>query len=139
MTRISYYVDGTRLFEWAMSVPVVVLAVCLFEWPQLTSAPAFRLFAWALPTNLIGVTFLACGVASITALLVNGSSQEIGPRVRSWTALARAILMLQFGLSTLQAGIEQGFPYTVQPYWFSFAVAELWVAYRAVLDVRHVK
>jgi hypothetical protein len=82
------------------------------------------------------VSFLICGVACIVALLVNGASMVIGPRVRAWAAVARAILWLQFGISTLQAGIEQGYPYTVQPFWFTFALAEVWVAYRAVLDVR---
>jgi hypothetical protein len=135
MNRLRYYVEN-RLFEWAMSIPIVILAMMLFIWPQITAAPAFRLFAWALPAYLIGVSFLICGVTSIVALLVNGASMVIGPRVRAWAAVARALLMLQFGISTLQAGIEQGYPYTVQPYWFTFALAELWVAYRAVLDVR---
>jgi hypothetical protein len=135
VTRISYYV-GNRLFEWAMSVPIMILSLMLFIWPQITSAPAFRLFAWLLPSSVIGISFLICGVACIVALLVNGASMVIGPRVRSWAAMARAILWLQFGISTLQAGFEQGYPYTVQPFWFTFALAEVWVAYRAVLDVR---
>jgi hypothetical protein len=135
VSRISYYL-GNRLFEWAMSVPIVLLSGMLFIWPQITSAPAFRLFAWALPSPLIGVSLMICGVACIVALLVNGASMVLGPRVRSWAAGARALLWLQFGISTLQAGIEQGYPYTVLPFWFTFALAELWVAYRAVLDVR---
>lgn len=137
MVRIAYYVDGTRLLEWAVSIPLVVLAFLLFRWPQMTSAPAFRLFAEWAPGELIGVSFLICGVSCIVALLVNGSSASIGPRIRSWCALARAVLLIQFGISSLQAGFEQNFPYTVTPFWFSFALAELWVAYRAVLDVRN--
>lgn len=136
MRRIAYYVEGTRLLEWTASVPVVVLGIFLFEWPQMTQAPAFRFFVLALPPKLIGATLLICGVMSISALLINGASKEIGPRVRSWTALSRAVLMFQFGLSTIESSIGQGFPFTVQPYWFSFAIAELWVVYRAVLDVR---
>lgn len=135
MRGIFYYIDG-RLFEWVMSIPVVMIALMMFIWPQLATAPAFRLFAWALPTELIGVSLLICGVVCIVALLVNGASIVIGPRIRSWCAFARAVLWLQFGISTLQAGIEQGYPYTVTPFWFTFALAELWVAYRAVLDVR---
>lgn len=138
MKRIFYMVDG-RLFEWVMSIPVVILSVMLFVWPQVAQAPAFRLFSWAVPADLISVSLLACGVACIVALIVNGASLSIGPRVRSWTAMMRSVLWLQFGISTLQAGIEQGYPYTVQPFWFTFALAELWVAYRAVLDVRSHK
>lgn len=135
MKRIQYYV-GNRLFEWAMSIPIVILSVMLFIWPKITAAPAFRLFASAIPSEFIALSFLICGVACIVALLVNGASLELGPRVRAWAALARGLLWLQFGISTLQAGIEQGYPYTVLPFWFTFALAEVWVAYRAVLDVR---
>lgn len=135
MIRIFYYIDG-RLFEWAISVSIVFLSLTLFVWPQITLAPAFQLFAFIVPSRLIGLSLLICGVACIAALIANGASMTIGPRVRSWTALARAVLMLQFGISTLQAGIEQGYLYTVTPFWFTFALAELWVAYRAVLDVR---
>ena len=135
MSKIRSLIDG-RTYEWAVSLPITVLGFMLLTWPQITTAPAFRLFSWAMPSNLIAVSFLICGIACITALLVNGASLEIGPRVRSWMALSRAVLFFQFGLSTLQAGFEQGYPYTVTPFWFSFSLAELWIAYRAVLDVR---
>lgn len=135
MKRLLYYVDG-RLFEWVMSIPVIALSCMLFVWPQITEAPAFRLFAWLIPHQLIAISFLMCGMGCVVALLVNGASLVIGPRVRSWAAVARSILWLQFGISTIQAGMEQGYPYTVTPFWFTFALAELWVAYRAVLDVR---
>lgn len=135
MNRLKYYIAG-RLYEWAISIPIVVLGLMLLIWPQMTQAPAIRLFAWLLPAELIGASFVICGVACIGALIVNGQSEHIGPLVRSCTALARSVLMLQFGISTLQAALDQGYPYTVQPFWFSFALAELWVAYWAVLDVR---
>lgn len=135
INRAFYFLDG-RLFEWVMSFSITMLSLMLFAWPEIIKSPAFRLFAWALPSELIGISFLICGAACIIALLVNGFSMKIGPRVRSWTALARAILWLQFGISTVQAGIEQGYPYTVTPFWLAFALAELWVAYRAILDVR---
>jgi uncharacterized RDD family membrane protein YckC len=35
MNRISYYL-GNRLFEWAMSIPIVMLSLMLFIWPQIT-------------------------------------------------------------------------------------------------------
>lgn len=133
--RIFYYVDG-RLYEWVMSVPIFLLAVMLFIWPQITNAPAFRLFAWLFSPDFIALSFMACGLACIAALIVNGASPKIGPRIRSWTALARSVLWFQFGLSTLQAGLVQGYPFTVLPFWFTFAFAEIWVAYRAGLDVR---
>lgn len=135
MKTIAHYVEG-RLFEWVMSIPIVILGFMLLAWPKITTAPAFHLFAWALPSEAIALSLIVSGFACIAALLANGSSLEIGPRVRSWSALLRGVLWLQFAISTLQASLEQGFPFTVQPFWFTFAVAEIWVAYRAVLDVR---
>lgn len=135
MNRLSYHIDG-RLFEWAMSVPVVMVSLMLFIWPQLPHAPAFQLFSHLVPAPIIGVILMIAGVGCIVALLVNGASMVIGPRVRSWAAMIRAMLWFQFFISTLQAGIEQGYPYTVTPFWLTFALAEVWVAYRAVLDVR---
>lgn len=135
MMRLAHYLDN-RLIEWTVSGPITVLGVMLFIWPQITKAPAFQLFSWMLPSPFIATSFVMIGLVCIAALLVNGASKAIGPRVRQWCALGRAVLMLQFGLSTLQAGIVQGYPYTVTPFWFSFAMAEVWVAYRAVLDVR---
>ncbi len=135
MNRLSYHIDG-RLFEWAMSIPVVMVSLMLFVWPQIAEAPAFHLFANLVPVKIIGIVLLICGVTCIVALLVNGASMVLGPRVRAWAALIRSMLWLQFFISTLQAGIEQGYPYTVTPFWITFALAEVWVAYRAVLDVR---
>lgn len=135
MHRLRYYVEG-RLIEWVNSLSFVVLSVFLFVWPDITTAPAFNLFAWLLPHQLIGVFFFVCGTSCIVALLVNGNSHAIGPRVRAWSALARSALLLQFGLSTIQASVGQDFPFTVTPFWFLYAFAEIWVAYRAVLDVR---
>lgn len=136
MARIEYYLRG-RLVEWMMSTPIIILSLMLFVWPQITEAPAFQLFAAVVPSRLIGVVLLIVGVSCIVALLVNGASMSIGPRVRSWAALARSVLWIQFGLSTVEASIAQGYPYTVTPFWFTFAVAEIYVAYRAVLDVRN--
>lgn len=136
MARIEYYLRN-RLPEWLLTIPLVILSPMLFVWPQIAEAPAFQLFAAVVPTRLIGVLLLIVSVSCVVALLVNGASMVIGPRVRSWAALARAVLWLQFGFSTIEASLAQGYPYTVTPFWFTFAIAEIYVAYRAVLDVRH--
>lgn len=136
MARIEYYLRN-RLPEWLLTVPIVILSPMLFIWPQITEAPAFQLFAAFIPARLIGVVLLIVSVSCVVALLVNGASMVIGPRVRSWAALARSVLWIQFGISTIEAGIAQGYPYTVTPFWFTFALAEIYVAYRAVLDVRN--
>ncbi len=138
ITRMQYYVANREL-EWVDSLSFSALGICVLVWPQVVTAPAFRFFAYVVPHSLIGVLLLACGMTCIVSLLVNGRSAVLGPRIRAWTALIRASLLLQFWLSTVQSSVEQGFPYTVTPFWLGFALGELWVAYRAVLDVRTPK
>ena len=135
MIRLRYYIEG-RLLEWTNSVAFGALGICVLVWPKTATNPAFQLFAWVLPTAIIGLVLIACGFSCIAALVANGSSKVFGPRVRAWTALLRSMLLFQFGLSTLQSSVAQGFPFTVVPFWFLMALAEIWVVYRAVLDVR---
>ena len=138
MVLIRHYIEG-RLLEWTNSLAFSALGISVFVWPKTATNPAFHLFASVMPSELIGAVLLACGFACIAALIANGDSKAIGPRVRSYTALLRSILLFQFGLSTLQSSLAQGFPYTVVPFWFLMALAEIWVAYRAVLDVRTLR
>ena len=138
MNFIRYYVEG-RLLEWTNSLAFMLLGLFIFIWPNTINSPALQLLAWLLPPWLVGIMLITCGVICINALIINGKSSIIGPRIRSWTALLRAMLLLQFGLSALQSSFVQGFPYTVVPFWFLMAFAELWTSYRAVLDVRTLR
>ena len=138
MVLIRYYLEG-RLLEWTNSLAFSALGISVFVWPKTATNPAFHLFTLAMSSVLIGITILTCGLACIAALIANGSSRIVGPRVRAWTALMRSMLLIQFGLSTLQFSVAQGFPYTFVPFWFLMALAEIWVAYRAVLDVRPLR
>jgi len=119
MDRIRYYVDG-RLFEWSMTVPMLALSILSFIWPLTLRGSAFR---WIL------------AVGSPIGLLLNGHTVRgirVGPVIRSVTAVARAVMWVQFALALLRLSIIQGYPSPGLPFWLMFTVTELYVAYRAV-------
>lgn len=138
LERLRHYFEN-RLLEWVNAFAFSFLGCAVFIWPKTSTNPAFHLFMAFLPPPVAALIMLACGLFCIAALLTNGYSPVIGPRIRAWSAFLRAMLLLQFGVSTLEASYNQGFPFTVVPFWFLMAFAEIWVSYRAVLDVRTVR
>ncbi len=135
MNRFSYYIDG-RLFEWVMSISMVFLSVEIFVWPDTLKASAFRWVLQVMSEDFIGVVLLGAGVFRCAALVANGSSMVIGPRVRAIGALCGAVIWVQFGMALIKLSIDQHFASPGIPFWFMFTLAELRVVYRAVLDVR---
>lgn len=135
MNRISYYIDG-RLFEWVMSVSMVLLALEIFIWPFTLNASAFQWATMVMNSEFIGVVLFCAGWFRCLALIANGSSLTIGPRVRAIGALCGAVVWFQFGLALLKLSVDQNFPSPGIPFWFMFTIAELRITYRAVLDVR---
>lgn len=135
MNRISYYIDG-RLFEWVMSVSMVLLAVEIFVWPVTLKASAFQWATLVMNTEFVGFIMFGAGLFRLMALVANGSSLAIGPRVRAIGALVGAVMWVQFGLALLKLSVDQNFPSPGIPFWFMFTLAELRITYRAVLDVR---
>jgi hypothetical protein len=135
MNRVSYYLDG-RLFEWVMSVSMVILAVEIFVWPVTLKASAFQWAVLVMNSELVGVVLFFAGWFRCLALVANGSSMAIGPRVRAVGALCGAVVWFQFGLALVKLSVDQNFPSPGIPFWFMFTLAELRITYRAVLDVR---
>lgn len=133
--RINYYIDG-RLFEWVMSISMVILAVEIFVWPVTIKASAFQWAATVMSTEAIGGVLFFAGWFRCMALIANGSSLAVGPRVRALGALCGAVVWFQFGLALLKLSVDQSFPSPGIPFWFMFTLAELRITYRAVLDVR---
>lgn len=134
MDRLRYYVDG-RLFEWSMTVPMLALSVLSFIWPLTLRGSAFR---WILAVGsppLIEVTMFTISWAALIGLLLNGHAVRgirLGPIIRSATAVARAVIWVQFALALFRLSIIQGYPSPGLPFWLMFTVTELYVAYRAV-------
>jgi hypothetical protein len=135
MNRTNYYLDG-RLFEWVMSVSMVILAIEIFAWPETLKESAFQWATMVMNTEFVGVVMFGAGWFRCWALIANGSSMAIGPRVRAIGALVGAVLWFQFGLALAKHSIDQGIPSPGIPFWFMFTLAELRITYRAVLDVR---
>jgi len=79
---------------------------------------------------------LGAGAFRCAALIANGSSMVIGPRVRAIGALCGAVIWVQFGMALIKLSVDQHFTSPGIPFWFMFTLAELRVVYRAVLDVR---
>lgn len=135
MKHIAYYTDG-RLFEWVMSVSMVLLGLEILLWPETLQASAFQWFTMLVNAEFCGVLMLLSGGFRCLALIANGSSMVIGPRVRAAGALCGAVIWVQFGTALVKLSVDQHFPSPGIPFWYMFTIAELRIAYRAVLDVR---
>lgn len=136
LLSIRHYLEG-RLFEWAMSISMVLLAAETFAWPRTMEASAFYWLTAIMPSSLIGSALLAFGLARCAALITNGRSAVYGPRVRAIGALAGAVIWAQFDLALIASFIVKGTPSPGIPFWFTFTIAELFYsAYRAASDVR---
>ena len=135
MKPLSYYFDG-RLFEWVMSSSMVLLAAEIFIWPETLKASAFQWATQVMSSDFVGIVMFAAGWFRCLALIANGNSYVIGPRVRAIGAIIGAVMWVQFGTALVKLSVEQHFPSPGIPFWYMFTVAELRIAYRAVLDVR---
>jgi hypothetical protein len=133
--RLQYYLDG-RLFEWAFSTCCLLLGVGMFIWPRIAQGSIVRVLVDVVGWPVIAVIFTLVGFASMLALVVNGNSFAIGPRVRACCAIWRSVLWAQFTLSMIHVSVVQGFPSPMMFFFSVFTLSEFYVIYRAVLDVR---
>lgn len=132
---ITYYLD-VRLFEWAFSVPLALLGIAILIWPKVAMGSIEHVLADAIGTVFMALLFIATGIIGIVALIANGESLRTGPRLRSFTAVLRSIIWLTFVLSMARVSISQGFPSPMVFFWTSFVGAEVYISFRAALDVR---
>lgn len=132
--NLRYYVDG-RLFEWAMTLPMLTLSIMTFFWPLTLRGSAFRWVITVLSAPIIETLMFAIGWTALIGLLLNGHKfrgRRLGPAIRAATAVARAVIWVQFALALLRLSILQGYPSPGVPFWMMFVIAEIYVAYRAV-------
>lgn len=132
---ITYYLDG-RLYEWTMGSAMVVFGIAVLFFPRMAQGSILQILSAIFSSWGIGLIFLFDGALRITALIANGKSLQIGPRIRAWTAAVASILWTTFTLSMVRVSLEQGFPSPMVFYWGFFTTAEVYISYRAVLDVR---
>jgi hypothetical protein len=131
---LRYYLDGRR-FEWAMTIPMLVVAVLAFVWPKTLTFSAFHWILTVMSPATVEISMFLIGWFGMIGLLLNGHKVRgvrAGPVIRSLCAIARAVMWSQFSLALLRLSIAQGFPSPGLPFWITFTIFEIDVAYRAV-------
>lgn len=129
---IRYYVDG-RLFEWSMTLPMLLLSIMAFIWPQTLRSSAFQWIAVVMPIPVTETIMFLISWTALIGLLLNGhewNGTRIGPFIRSAAAIARAVIWAQFAWALFRLSCLQGFPSPGLPFWMMFAVTEIYVANR---------
>lgn len=132
---ITYYLDG-RLYEWVMGGAMVSFGFAMLLSPKMLHGSILSILAAMFASYVVGTIFLALGLLRMAALVANGRSMEIGPRIRSVVATICSALWTTFTLSMIRVSIDQGFPSPMVFFWGAFVLAEVYISYRAVLDVR---
>lgn len=112
------------------------LGLAMLIWPKMAKGSIVTVLIDIVGWPAAAIVFVLIGLFSVVALIVNGRSLAIGPRVRSICAILRSVLWAQFTLSMLHVSFVQGFPSPMVVFFSVFTAAEFYVVYRAVLDVR---
>jgi hypothetical protein len=133
--RLRYYCRD-RLFEWAMTLAMLGLAVEIYIWPDTVGASAFRLMLGIVTAGHMGVFFLVFGVLRIVALVANGRWPLYGPQLRTAGAGASAFMWGQMCAALLMLAPLKGVPSPGIPIYLALTLGELISAYRAMSDAR---
>lgn len=140
LRQLDYYIHG-RLFEWTMSISMILLGCETYIWPVTLRASAFTWILQVMSSEFVGLFMLIIGVIRCIALCLNGHAlgkYRVGPFIRSSAAILCASMWVQFSLALLRLSILQDFPSPGIPFWSMFVLAELYVAYKAVLDAGRI-
>ena len=138
LRRITSMLDG-RLYEWTFAFATLGLAFEIFVWPDTIRASAFHLLDEVMGTTTVGIITFWCGVARMVALAFNGRSWVIGPYVRAACACISATVWAQFAYALIILTDQHaGIPSPGIPFWIAFTGAEIYVGYRAMIDVRRI-
>lgn len=133
---LGYYVRGRR-FEWVITIAMLWLAVVMLFSPGIIRASAFQWVTQVMSPIFIAASLLAIGWARLVGLLLNGHEvrgHRLGPIIRATTAIACAVMWVQFDLALIQLSFKHGYMSPGVPFWSMFVVGELDVAYRAMAD-----
>lgn len=133
--RVTYYLDG-RLYEWVMSGSMLALGLVIIVWPKVANGSILNVVVSAIGGTSTALVFLIIGLLRAAALIANGQSMLIGPRIRSLSAFVASILWASVVISMAQVSVNQGFPSPMVIFFSAFTGAEVYISYRAALDVR---
>lgn len=134
MKHFDHYLEG-RLFEWMMTISMLLLAFQIYMWPTTMQFSAFKDLMDVVTDKFVGLFMFGVGFVRASALILNGHSirgVRVGPLLRSIMAVLCATMWVQFAFALLQLSIEQGRPSPGLPFWTMFVIGELYVAYKAV-------
>jgi hypothetical protein len=140
--RIIYYLD-TRLHEWLLSGSLTSIGLAMMIWPRMAEGSIFDVVERVLRSifggnanTVLALLLFTIGGLGMAALIANGGSLWIGPRIRSVAACARSILWASVVISMERVSEQQGFPSPMVFFFSLFTAGEVYISYRAVLDVR---
>lgn len=138
MNRLDYFLEG-RLFEWVMTISMLLLAVQIGIWPRTVDFSAFQDLNRVMSDKFVGLFMGFVGMARAISLILNGhriQGLRIGPIVRAVIAIFCAFMWTQFAFALFQFSITSGRPSPGLPFWTMFIFAELYVAYRTMRNAR---
>ena len=101
---------GNRLFEWLMTVAMLLLAVHIFIWPSSIAASPFQLLLLIIRPESLAFWFLLFGLIGIAALIANGAWPRWGPVMRATAAFGRAMIWGQMAAALFMLIPEIGSP-----------------------------
>ena len=132
--RLHYLLEG-RLFEWMMSISMVLLAFEIYLYPRTIEFSAFAELNQVMSDKFVGLFLGVVGSIRIGSLLLNGHhirGIRVGPFLRSLMAVFCALMWTQFALALFQLSVDRAVPSPGLPFWSTFVFGELYVAYKAV-------
>lgn len=114
-----------RLHEWTMAATMILIGLQVAFWPSL-------LGDWSAVWPLM----IVVGSLRLAALIANGRSYVYGPRIRSFGALAGALMWSQILVALIVVLPRPAAPSLEISVLLVMTVGELYSSYRAATDVR---
>ena len=122
-----------RLFELAMTVAMLGIAIWVMIWPASIEAGSFRYLLEVISPATVVALYALLGVARFAALIANGHWQIYGPLVRAIGALLAAFVWAQMSAALFLWGEVTGKPPSIGiPVFGTLALFELISMYRAM-------
>lgn len=134
----------TRAWEWVFSFIWAVLGVQIVTFPEMARGSIFlvsfevlnQFFSIFISAFLIGFCLIVVGAFGLAALFVNGHSHKIGPRIRACAAIWRSSFYTSVVASMSIVSFRQGHLSPMVTVFGGLIVAEMYVCFRAPLDVK---
>ena len=125
-----------RLYEWALAAPTLASGLSILWWPGSLQHSAFHRLMGVLSEPVVALVIVVVGILRLFALAINGHSDVVGPLIRCACSVVSAFMWSQFSYALYEFSNDAGFPSPGIYFWISITLAEIFVSYRAVMDVR---